>query len=171
MADREIWKPFPHKDFHFLYEISDSGRVRNKLTRRIHKMQSRVLLTDASGKHKLFQVNQLVAKSFIPNPHGFDWLKHIDGNILNCRADNLKWIERAEAKASRRLTFVQVIGIRKEHKAGVPRENIAAKYRVNISTVDSIVGRKTWKHIAEDEEVDDPQPTYATDWIQEPKWD
>lgn len=36
---------------------------------------------------------KLVATYFIENPNNFKYVKHIDGDVLNCRADNLEWVE------------------------------------------------------------------------------
>ena len=44
-------------------------------------------------KYKLCYVHQLVATAFIDNPNNFKNVTHIDGDKLNCRAENLKWLE------------------------------------------------------------------------------
>lgn len=52
-----------------------------------------VNLTNANGKSKGFRVDYLVAISFVPNPHNYKNIRHIDGNLDNNRADNLEWVE------------------------------------------------------------------------------
>lgn len=52
-----------------------------------------VNLIDENGKSKEFRVDYLVASSFVPNPHNYKNIRHIDGNLENNRADNLEWVE------------------------------------------------------------------------------
>jgi hypothetical protein len=47
-----------------------------------------------NGKNKSVKVYKIVAKAFIPNPHGYKEINHIDENKWNCRADNLEWCTR-----------------------------------------------------------------------------
>lgn len=50
-----------------------------------------VVLKDDKGNVARKQVHYLVAEAFVPNPNNFTNIRHIDGNILNNRADNLEW--------------------------------------------------------------------------------
>ena len=52
-----------------------------------------VTLINDSGESKEFRVDYLVASSFVPNPHNYKNVRHIDGNVNNNRADNLEWVE------------------------------------------------------------------------------
>jgi len=52
-----------------------------------------VTLTNDNGESKGFRVDYLVASSFVPNPHNYKNVRHIDGNVNNNRADNLEWVE------------------------------------------------------------------------------
>lgn len=36
-------------------------------------------------------IHRLVADAFIPNPHGFDEVNHLDGNKSNNSVSNLEW--------------------------------------------------------------------------------
>lgn len=40
-------------------------------------------------------VHKLVADMFVPNHHGDAYVAFIDGNELNCHADNLQWVATA----------------------------------------------------------------------------
>lgn len=51
-----------------------------------------VTLINDSGEPKEFRVDYLVASSFVPNPHNYKNIRHIDGDINNNRADNLEWV-------------------------------------------------------------------------------
>ena len=37
-------------------------------------------------------VHELVAKAWVPNPNNYQYVKHLDGNKLNNRAENLMWV-------------------------------------------------------------------------------
>lgn len=51
-----------------------------------------VTLTNTEGESKEFRVDYLVASSFVPNPHNYKNIRHIDGDLNNNRADNLEWV-------------------------------------------------------------------------------
>lgn len=44
-------------------------------------------------KHDTQLVHRIVAKAFIPNPHGYTCIDHIDDNPKNNHADNLQWCD------------------------------------------------------------------------------
>ena len=48
------------------------------------------------GKKMLFQVHRLMAEIFVPNPDGKPEVDHINGNKLDCRIENLRWVTHAE---------------------------------------------------------------------------
>lgn len=52
-----------------------------------------VYLTDENGESKEFRIDYLVATHFVPNPHNYKNIRHIDGNLENDRAYNLEWVE------------------------------------------------------------------------------
>lgn len=100
MFENEEWRPiaeFPH------YLVSNCGRIRhrNRTNARAVTVNEKgfvvILLSSAtSATRYLRQVNRLVALAFLPPPLYSDstaiW--HKDGNLLNCRADNLMWERR-----------------------------------------------------------------------------
>lgn len=49
-----------------------------------------------NNKQYNFMVHRLVAEAFCERPEGCDLVHHIDGNKLNCAADNLQWISACE---------------------------------------------------------------------------
>jgi hypothetical protein len=101
MFENETWHEiaeFPH------YHVSDYGRIKHvnrDLVRKITVNERGfpvVLLSSAhSPSRYLRQVNKLVAEAFLPPPqYSSDtsvW--HIDGDLLNCRASNLRWEMRS----------------------------------------------------------------------------
>lgn len=44
-----------------------------------------------NNKGTLFLLHRLIALAFIPNPHNYPCINHIDGNKLNNSIDNLEW--------------------------------------------------------------------------------
>ena len=66
-------------------------------------------------------VHRLVAKKYIPNPHGLPEVHHKDFNPLNCHKDNLEWTDgktncehsysRVEAALARSATLVSPDGL------------------------------------------------------------
>lgn len=100
MSDVEEWAEIPGFE---LYLISSWGNVR-----RIERPHNRkqylnnygfpciVLFRDPVKTRYVRQVNKLVCEAFCTPPEYSDqtavW--HIDGKLLNCRADNLKWERR-----------------------------------------------------------------------------
>jgi hypothetical protein len=89
----EEWKPFPYKGYSN-YEVSNYGRVKNKhqmLTFQIHGGYYRTSIFTDDKVQKYHQVHMLVAEAFIENPSEHKFVMHINHNLLNNYADNLKW--------------------------------------------------------------------------------
>ena len=74
-------------------EVSNHGRIRD--TRREGKYYNRrkngTIRIMTNGEVLQKRGYQLVAEAFLPNPHGHKWIKFIDGDRTNWRADNLMW--------------------------------------------------------------------------------
>ena len=94
----EIWRDI--KEYNGKYQVSNLGNVR----RIYEKKQSKMLSTNISGNgylrvflynedktRNVVFVHKLVAKAFIPNPHGYTVVNHKDENKTNNRVDNLEW--------------------------------------------------------------------------------
>lgn len=107
-------------------------------------------------------VHILVALAFVPNPHKYKEVDHIDGNKNNPSASNLEWVShqenvrRAAARGSysgernshARLNKYEVIFIREACRLGVKRKTIATHFNITKFAIDDIVKRRNWKHIA-----------------------
>ena len=80
------------------YEVSNTGKVRNKATKRPLKLQHneygyvQVILHDRKRAYqKMRKVHRLVAIAFLPNPDNLSDVNHIDENKDNNTLQNLEW--------------------------------------------------------------------------------
>lgn len=95
--EKEIWKAFPHKALKKKLEVSNKGRIKNKITGNILSQQIKnnyyYYNTVIDEKWKSFRVNRLVAILFVknPKPNKFKIVNHKDGNKLNNVYSNLEW--------------------------------------------------------------------------------
>lgn len=94
----EIWKDIA--GYEGLYQISNYGNIRNSKGRLLkyyenHKGYYKVGL-NKNGKNSKFRVHRLVAQMFIPNPHEYPQVNHIDGNKQNNNVTNLEWCTNTE---------------------------------------------------------------------------
>ena len=85
------------------YIIDSKGRIFNPDGLQLKPFISnrgylRVTLALGDGKQKKFSLHRLVALMFVPNddPENKIHVNHIDGNPLNCEAENLEWVSQSE---------------------------------------------------------------------------
>ncbi len=92
-----MWKDVP--GWEQLYEVSDTGEVRNKETGRMitgdtnNMGYKRVTFYCGNHKERMFR-HRLVAKMFVDNPHGYPEVNHINEDKSDNSADNLEWVTR-----------------------------------------------------------------------------
>ena len=95
---REIWKDI--KGYEGLYEISDSGRIRNSRGKILKQSigTSGYYTTHLYNhtKRQTVMAHRLVAKTFVPNPENKREVNHINGNKTDNRAQNLEWVTPRE---------------------------------------------------------------------------
>ena len=112
---QEIWKEFKRVTYrntrqgrviptYRSWEISNLGRVR-----KYSSLQETYILVKqfktgghvgkrylALANNDYKYVHRIVASAFIPNPHGYLTVDHIDGNTENNHVDNLQWCTSQE---------------------------------------------------------------------------
>jgi hypothetical protein len=81
------------------YIVFENGDVYSTLNRKVAKLKPgtkpagyrfvRLSVTNRTEKYEM--IHRLVAKTFIPNPMGYDEVNHIDGDKNNNHVSNLEW--------------------------------------------------------------------------------
>lgn len=133
---------------------------------RLIKHGKRVFELQAKRKHnneylrgvidgKDVYIHRLVAEAFIPNPHNYKEINHIDGNKENNNAENLEWCSRKQncihayktglrKPIGRKLTEQQIKDIR---NSNLSYEILANNYGVSIAAIYQIKHFKTYKEV------------------------
>lgn len=176
----ETWKPvISHSG---LYEVSDLGSVRS-LDRLVRHFRTQVRLERgrpikpkkgpkkypylsvylySMGLRRSAAVHTLVLEAFVgPCPAGMQ-CRHLNGDSMDNRLENLAWgtlaentedkrrhgtIQNGEGNAAAKLTDRQVLQIRADHAGGESVRAIADRTGVPRSTVSHIVRRYSWRHL------------------------
>ncbi len=122
-----------------------------------------VVVLHCRGRKRLYQtVHEIVLKAFVgPRPKGYH-ARHIDGNHLDNRLQNLTWGTVKEnmqdqvrhgtrvkgEKAGRAvLTKSTVTSIREGYRQGKSQSALGREFRIGQSHVSQIVTRKIWCHV------------------------
>lgn len=95
---KETWKPI---HLNSQYEISSLGRVRSYRVK--GKIDYKALsiahgvycagVLDTKGCIRSIVIHTLVARTFLPNPNNYKYVRFKDGNKLNPSVSNLEWCE------------------------------------------------------------------------------
>jgi hypothetical protein len=172
----EEWRPCPR--YEGRYEVSSLGRIRSLArietsTRGIRRVPACILnpmknvdgylqvSLRIEGRLKTARLHRLIALAFHgdkQNPLHKE-VAHLDNDRANARADNLKWVSRAEnlshrllhgtddrgeKHSSAKLTDAAVREIRAT--PGV-RRALAEKFGVSPHTIDDVRSGKRWRHV------------------------
>lgn len=119
-----------------------------------------VNLRDRDGKRSPVQVHKLVALAFLGDPAPGQEVRHLNGNCLDNRSENLTRGTRAENMEDARLhgsrerqrlsvaklTQDQVSKIRAEYaEGGISQRALGAKYGVHQVTIGEVIRGVTWR--------------------------
>ena len=76
-------------------ELTDARGVKRLIKQRV---LTKTVLKDGrsmvSIKGDPYQLSTLVARLFVPNPHNYRCVEHINGDVTDDRADNLIWSQK-----------------------------------------------------------------------------
>lgn len=118
-------------------------------------LQVRVII---KGKTKALYVHKLVAEAYVCNPRNYKCVRFLDGDKLNCNADNLEWISQSLLQRkfqngdilpslfprfASRLT-AHTDAIRLAYQQGETREAIAKRYNADVSQISCCLGAIWW---------------------------
>ena len=99
--DGEIWKDI--EDCESRYQISNMGRVKSKSQNKIMSginrkgyLSVKLINNDTKIKKKLLPIHRLVALHFVENKDKKEIVDHIDGNKINNKVTNLRWVTLSE---------------------------------------------------------------------------
>lgn len=160
-----MWKPIT--GFEGLYDVSETGCIRNARTLKILKPNKigkgyLIVHLKKDGKRYARYVHRLTAEAYVPNPHNHPVVNHDDGNKENCHYTNLIWSTysennqhaydtglkpRGEGQYKAILTEENVREIKRLGKYATFQE-IADKYGVSKATIRDVLIGKTWRTIS-----------------------
>ena len=85
------------------WSVNEEGQVRNDETGKFLKgtilHTYRYINFRWNHRQKNKSVHRIVAEAFLPNPDNLPYVHHIDGNRLNNKLENLKWVSEEENAA------------------------------------------------------------------------
>ena len=168
-AAAERWLPVG--GYEGLYEVSNLGRVRSLYFQpprlcKFGKDQTGypTVMLSKDRKRKPFTVHRLVAVAFHGHKRNALHIEvaHLDGDMANPRADNLKWVSKVENRAHRllhgthdageqnsgaKLTVEAVREIRSYPPYRIDMKELAHRFGVSRHTIDSVRKGQTWRHV------------------------
>lgn len=119
-------------------------------------------ITTSAGKRYSAKVHRLVAQAFIPNPHNYKTVNHLDGDKANNSVGNLEWAsnamnmwhasnvlhsKRGERSINSPLSNNNVYDIRALRVFGASVRSLALAFGIAERNILQIINRKSWTHI------------------------
>lgn len=163
---KEEWRPcLTEYNGSLRYEVSNLGCIRDSVGKLIpiydsHGYRVFYYLDTNSKTTRLKQVHRAVAEAFLPNPHGYDLVNHLDGNGYNDTVYNLEWASRG---MNAEHAYLQKLNIRSGYDIGqiklvcellsagnVQHVHIAGMTGVDRKTISDIYRKRRWQEVSKD---------------------
>lgn len=147
--EKEVWRPINYKECGEMYEISQNGDIRNRITKTPrrktrHKNGYYIITLSVRGKQVNAYIHRLVALTFIPNPdpEHFNQVSHIDENRANNCASNLEWTDALHNNlhGTRILKQIQALNGKRKRRARQRRGIKMPVYRLIPQPDGSVIG-------------------------------
>jgi len=100
----------------------------------LHKVQ-----LSNKNKKKVFYIHRLVAEYFIPNPHNYKYVIHLDQNKNNNSVNNLKWTNTPIKKTRNKIINQKILEL---YKSGKTPYAISKLLNISIGKVMKEIGKK-----------------------------
>jgi hypothetical protein len=165
---KEVYKAV--KGYENIYEVSDSGKIRNAKTRKALTPQItrfgylRIQLHNNKVVKNYF-VHNLVANAFIDNPLNKRCVNHLDGNKQNNTLSNLERCSHSEntlhafriglcdktgiKNNNAKIEEIDVLAIRYIYKSGLlNQKEIGSFYNLSQGNIGKITRNHIWAHIS-----------------------
>lgn len=155
----ETWKPVPSHPEFLASTYGRTARIAQIVLPGSHGYKA-ITMTAPGKKPRVCLVHRMIAEAFHgPCPSENHEVRHLNGDRLDNRPENLCWGTRSENQMDRvvhstsnrgsrhgmsKLTEDEVRSIRERYAMGHQREEIARAYDVDPGTIAGIVKRKTW---------------------------
>lgn len=146
---KEIWKDI--KGYEGLYQVSNKGRIKSfyfskeVILKNNMRNTYEIIQLTKNKKRKSFQIHQLVAQAFLPNPNNYVIVNHKDFNRTNNNVDNLEWCSQKHNVNYSRVNMLGKVHIFKDKeqygifhrkKYNYYEVTIKKKYYGNFKTFD-----------------------------------
>lgn len=120
--ENEEWKTINND-----YQISSCGKIKSfkinpngiLLSGTYHKESDEFVVgLTINSKYKKYRLHKLVAEHFIDNPENLPIVDHIDGNRLNNKVTNLRWVSYSQNNQNSKIPRHNTSGIKGVTKSG-----------------------------------------------------
>ena len=130
------------------YGATEDGQIysyksNKRLATRIHKGYEYINLNGTT-----WQVHQLIAKTYIPNPENKPTVDHIDRNKLNNVVSNLRWATQSEQNENKDITDAMMEAYKSNPSKAVEQRKLSdhsliATYPSSCAAAEALFGDKS----------------------------